>query len=1443
MSRIFLSHSSNDNFEAIALRDWLASEGWNDVFLDLDPERGIAAGERWERALHAAASRCEAVIFLVSSNWLDSGWCTKEYALARGLNKKLFAALIDSTKTIGSLPAELNGVWQIVDLVRGQDLQLFAARPPGAYEERHIGYSRSGLLRLKTGLVKAGLDARFFAWPPPAESDRLPYRGLKPLDAADAGIFFGRDAPIIEAIDALRGLRAGAPPRLFAILGASGAGKSSFLRAGLLPRLARDDTQFISLPAIRPARAALTGETGFVNALAAILPAKARAEVRDATLAGAAQVRPLLAELVKDALARRVVGDENERPPAFVIAIDQAEELFRAEGLEESAALLKLLADLAAGDDLTIIAIFTIRTDSYDALQKAKALEGLRQTAFSLAPMPRGAYQDVIEGPARRVEEEGGRLAIEPALTQQLMADVEAGAGDPLPLLAFTLEQLYLDYHQTGALRLKDYQRFGGLKGAIDAAVERAFARADAEPRIPRDRAARLDLLRRGLIPWLAGIDPDSKSPRRNIARRADIPAEAAPLIDLLVEERLLSASARKARDPGTGGEISEATIEPTHEALLRQWGLLDGWLAQDFGLLTTLEAVKRAARDWDANARAGSWAAHRDQRLAEAQALDARPDIAARLDATDRAYLAACRAQQDKAEREAKDRQAEREAERQRQIEDAEAKAELERRRRRTATYGVAAVSVLACVALGVAAYAFIQKRSADEQRRLAEERQLAAERSELAAKTSMWVARSKSDIVSNHVRDALSDALTAFKLSQNAQTRSAMLSAALELAPDLDAVWSFAPFGKAAAVEWIDWDTLAVADWNGKIQIFDAPPSEPPLSPTTWQGPSLKGFETRPATIVTLKRLASGGILAFYDNGEAAAFSTDGKVVKTWPVLRAQDDGETVAVEGRPAASTDGSAVAMTTAAGSALVRCSNIEGTGPAHCETLATGPPATAASVSDDGRWAAFGASDGRVSIHDLREAPAPAREVSVGAKAVRGLAFDPDGSLIVSFNDRQFSVVDLSDYTIKPSIVTAEQPRGGLGLKLNNKSKIVAYGCGRSADESHAREVCLSALGPSGPAEHAELRDGPRLDGPESDILSMAVAPEGKAIAGLDVDNYVYVWRLPARFRTNAMVASQTGSPWLGVSAAPGGKVVAAADEGGGLVSLEAGRSPVARSAGASQSAAVAMARSRDATLVAHIDGSLSVTLDDGSPPRSFDLHAEVAERGLAWSGKADGAMFLTKDGQVGLLDPSVSPEPVFLDDKNAAYDGATALAVDPERGRAYVQYDPDAAIRIIDLAKRQFVGELRAGGDQATQHAGGVGTNMSLSNDGHWLATTSLGPDILIYDLSKPGEVSVVSNAAESEGVAFAPDSRRLATIDDNDEVRVWDLTSGDKAYSLEFTLPERSQALTRPSVAWSADGALVAVGHTIWLHMFDLSEDDWEKRDRALGIAERPAK
>jgi conflict system STAND superfamily ATPase len=195
---------------------------------------------------------------------------------------------------------------------------------------------------LRNGLAKAGLDPRFFAWPPEHEPGRPPYRGLKPLEAEDAGIFFGRDAPIVEVLDTLRGLRDGAAPRLLVILGASGAGKSSFLRAGLLPRLARDDRNFLPLPVVRPERAAITGETGLLRAVEAALVAhglsQSRVSIRDAIAGGAEGVRPLLGQLVDKVFATMLADESDAKRPVIVLAIDQAEELFLGEGAEEGQA-------------------------------------------------------------------------------------------------------------------------------------------------------------------------------------------------------------------------------------------------------------------------------------------------------------------------------------------------------------------------------------------------------------------------------------------------------------------------------------------------------------------------------------------------------------------------------------------------------------------------------------------------------------------------------------------------------------------------------------------------------------------------------------------------------------------------------------------------------------------------------------------------------------------------------------------------------------------------------------------------------------------------------------------------------------------------------------------------------------------------------------------------
>ncbi len=445
---------------------------------------------------------------------------------------------------------------------------------PITHEEVHVTFSAEGLQRLKYGLEQAGLDGKHFAWPPTDDPHRPPYRGLRPLEVEDAGIFFGRDGLIVEALDRLRGLREAAPPRLLVILGASGAGKSSFLRAGLLPRLACDDRHFATLPIARPERAVLSGEAGLVASLELALKAvgisRTRADIRAAVEDGPETLRPLLASLV-EAGTPNVGADEADRPkpPTLILPIDQAEELFLAEGAEEGERFLALLSDLLSTDAPAMTAVFTIRSDNYEPLQTAKQLDGLRKLPFDLPPMPQGAYAHVIEGPARRLAGTDRALVIEEQLVEALLTDIEEGGGkDALPLLAFTLERLYTEHGGDGDLTVAEYQQLGGIKGSIEAAVERALTAAAGNAAIPKDRHARLALLRRGLIPWLAGLDPDTGTPHRRVARLSEIPDEARPLIELLVDQRLLATDVDE--------ETGETTIEPAHEALLRQWGLLE---------------------------------------------------------------------------------------------------------------------------------------------------------------------------------------------------------------------------------------------------------------------------------------------------------------------------------------------------------------------------------------------------------------------------------------------------------------------------------------------------------------------------------------------------------------------------------------------------------------------------------------------------------------------------------------------------------------------------------------------------------------------------------------------------------------------------------------------------------------------------------------------------
>jgi formylglycine-generating enzyme required for sulfatase activity/energy-coupling factor transporter ATP-binding protein EcfA2 len=611
---IFISYSSHDKKIAIEVYEWLVGQGFEDIFLDLDPDQ---AGGRSEKVITSA----RIVLLLISPKWAESRFCQRELQVARAADKQLMPILIEP---IG------RGGCELLDDLR-HHFQLVNWGDSGAKE------------RILARLRQLGLVEEYF----PYVHGRSPYPGLTGFDEEDAAVFFGRSAQIIEAIDRLRLYRQGGGCHVLAILGASGSGKSSFLRAGLWARLKRDKSSFFCLPILRPhdwqwsehgldlwyaLRLAVENEQ--------TLDKEYKEQIEKQKYLGADQDGLLLeAELlaILDRLARELGPGADHGRVSAVLAIDQTEELVRTARRRGVPLLSQGIVELLERSNVPLTIIISIRSDCFEMLQADPILGSLSMEAFSLAPIQVGSFRDVIQGPARVAG-----IRIDPELVDTLINDA-GNVADSLPLLSFTLERLYVEFSAAKVITLSNYEALGGFAGSIEAAIERALKSADSDPAVPRNRAARLALLRRGLIPWLAGIDPDTGAPRRRVARLSEIPAEARPLIAHLVEQRLLATDANR--------ETNEATIEPAHDALLRQWGLLRGWLTEDAALLAVLEDVKRASRDWAAASRSRAWLSHQTDRLAAAERLSARPDLTANLNPTDQAYIAACR----KAETDAK--------------------------------------------------------------------------------------------------------------------------------------------------------------------------------------------------------------------------------------------------------------------------------------------------------------------------------------------------------------------------------------------------------------------------------------------------------------------------------------------------------------------------------------------------------------------------------------------------------------------------------------------------------------------------------------------------------------------------------------------------------------------------------------------------------------------
>ena len=628
MCKVFVSHSSRDATAAMALKTWLekAEPGLLDeIFLDLDEDTGIPAGVRWKEALKKANDRCEAVICLVSRNWDDSHECLAEYRNAEDRGKPIFPVRLGPTS--GS---DITGEWQRCD--------LFGDGPKTIVQVNGepVEFLTDGLVRLQKGLRAIGIAPDSFEWPPPDDPDRSPYRGWQPLEAVDAAVYFGRDAEINRALTAIRALRSSGEKRAFTILGPSGVGKSSFLRAGLLPRLERDDRHFLTMPIVRPERYPLTGDSGLAKSVYALRTSLGlnqpdlgaiKAGVGDSRL-----LRGWLAEAQNAALERFVDGC---RPtaPTLILPVDQAEELFGAGVGAEADEFLTVVSELLKGatPDSPIMAVSTIRSDRYELFQTAPQLVGLEAYVFEdLRPMPPDRFREVICGPVARAHAAGHKLQWAPEVVERLIQACDSSA-DALPLLSLTLARLYEDYTGDGEISLEDYESMGGMSRVVESVVDSLLS----DDRDARQRE--LEQLRRAFIPWLATITPIGDVPLRRVARWFDLPADSHRLMDALVAKRLL------VKDERDGGVVVEVALE----SLLRQWDTLAQWLREEATDLKGADALDQEARAWAQNGFKDDWLLE-GARLKDAEALAAKSGFRDRLNNA-REFLLASRQHEDR--------------------------------------------------------------------------------------------------------------------------------------------------------------------------------------------------------------------------------------------------------------------------------------------------------------------------------------------------------------------------------------------------------------------------------------------------------------------------------------------------------------------------------------------------------------------------------------------------------------------------------------------------------------------------------------------------------------------------------------------------------------------------------------------------------------------------
>ena len=549
----FLSHHSNDKpvvkmvaeaLERARVRPWL--DAWH-----------LVPGEVWQPALEDALRKSDCCVVFVGPSGIGA-WQHEEMRAA--INRRVIAAR--SGRPFRVIPVLLPGA------VRGYRSDLPEFLTATTWVEFR---SSDDTVALRT------LERAIRGLPPREErapiDNQCPYRGLDVFDVDNTDLFFGRESVTDWLLSVLRGTQsARGPSRFLAIVGASGSGKSSLARAGVIAALKRGEITgsenwlvTICKPGPRPLES-------LANSLAAN-PSIKLGEGLSTKLA-----RDLIESLRGHANELHLTSDRNlpvdNTHVRHVVLIDQFEEIFsQCQDADERRAFIDNLLHAGRVSGGRTIVLLTMRADFYEACAEHETLSAsISENNFLLRPLSDAELRSAIERPTQMC-----RGTVEPGLTELLIHDM-AGQEQALPLLQHALRQLW-DAAATTGLRLtvEAYKTLGGLQGALDQHANAVFERLSADQRhICRD-----------VMVALVNHAGSARETRRRLAfddlvAQVEHAGDAASIIRLLANERLIVTSGTMdAASSSSPDESAVATVELIHESLVHGWSKLRGWLEE----------------------------------------------------------------------------------------------------------------------------------------------------------------------------------------------------------------------------------------------------------------------------------------------------------------------------------------------------------------------------------------------------------------------------------------------------------------------------------------------------------------------------------------------------------------------------------------------------------------------------------------------------------------------------------------------------------------------------------------------------------------------------------------------------------------------------------------------------------------------------------------------